>query len=183
MQKILYVILFFAVVFILIYVFGQDYLPLQIRYGTEQQTVRGESMEPALKDGQTISIDNKYYQTHEIERNDIVTVVFSWREEPIVKFIRAVPGDTIILEEQEDGNFYIIINGKSILNSEEEPYSLTYAKSRMINLYAKEYKEKYNSKIPDNLYLVLGNQTSGTQDSTQFGLVERENIVGKVIGE
>jgi len=94
-----------------------------------------------------------------------------------------VPGDTIILEEQEDGNFYIIINGKSILNSEEEPYSLTYAKSRMINLYAKEYKEKYNSKIPDNLYLVLGNQTSGTQDSTQFGLVERENIVGKVIGE
>ncbi|PIZ81907.1 MAG: hypothetical protein COY02_00910, partial [Parcubacteria group bacterium CG_4_10_14_0_2_um_filter_41_6] len=44
-------------------------MPLQIRYGIEQQTVRGESMEPVLKDRQTISIDNKYYQTHEIKRN------------------------------------------------------------------------------------------------------------------
>ena len=154
-----------------------------VQSGIETTHVRGNSMEPALKDGQTITIDNEHYQTHEIERNDIVTVQFSWREEPLVKFIRAVPGDTISIEEQEDGNFYIIVNNEPVKNSEGQPYALSYAKSRMINLYAQEYKEKYDSKIPDNLYLVLGNQTNGTQDSTQFGLVSRENIGGKVVSE
>jgi len=178
MQKILYVILFFAVVFILIYVFGQDYLPFQIRYGTEQQTVRGESMEPVLMDGQEIAIDETYYQENAIQKGDIATIVFSWREEPLVKFIRAVPGDTIALN-QSGLVYHILVNGEAALNSEGEPYSLTYAKSRMIDLYIQEY----SGIIPDDMYLVLGNQTGGTQDSTQFGLVDLENISGKVVSE
>lgn len=149
----------------------------------EKTQVRGNSMEPVLKDGETIAIDNNYYQKNEIKRDDIVIVSFSWREEPLAKFIRAIPGDTLALEEQADGSFHIIVNSEVIKNSEAKPYGLTYAKSRMINLYAQEYKEKYDSKIPDDLYLVLGNQTNGTQDSTQFGLVSREHILGKIVSE
>src|SRR3989338_2653833 len=83
-----------------VYFAAQPRLPVAVRFDLEKTQVRGDSMEPVLKNGQTVGIDNDFFQNKSIERGDIVTVQFSWREEPLVKFIRAVPSDTISIEEQ-----------------------------------------------------------------------------------
>ena len=47
----------------------------------------------------------------------------------------------------------------------------------MISLYIKDYK----GIIPPDTYLILGDNPFGTYDSTRFGLIDKSNIVGKVL--
>ena len=43
-----------------------------------------------------------------------------------------------------------------------------------------EHMEGYGAKIPEDAFLVLGNLVEGSIDSTAFGLVSRDDIIGKV---
>jgi type IV secretory pathway protease TraF len=45
----------------------------------------------------------------------------------------------------------------------------------MLSLYEKDYK----GIIPQNTYLILGDQPSGSVDSSVFGLVDKSDILGK----
>ncbi len=143
----------------------------------ESFVVEGTSMSPVLEEGEEIFYDKEYYKKNPIQSDDIVIIGFDWREKPIVKFVRGIPGDGIALEKGDGENYFVLINGERIKNSEGEEYSLSYTKSRMIDLYARDYA----GIIPNDAYFILGNSTSGTQDSTQFGLIHKDNIIGKVI--
>lgn len=46
----------------------------------------------------------------------------------------------------------------------------------MLELYARSYPV-----IPQDAYMILGNQIEGTLDSSRFGLVAKQDIVGKVL--
>jgi len=46
----------------------------------------------------------------------------------------------------------------------------------MLKLYVKSYPV-----LPDNTYLILGNKVSGSSDSTRFGLIDKSDIVGKIM--
>ncbi|MBU1991574.1 S26 family signal peptidase, partial [Patescibacteria group bacterium] len=73
-------------------------------------------------------------------------------------------------------NYYnLFINGKIVTNSQKFPYVFDEKQYKMLSLYEKDYK----GVIPQNTYLLLGDQVNGTTDSTVFGLVDRSDILGK----
>lgn len=145
--------------------------------------VRGGSLQGFIEDGQTVKVLYGYYNCHKIERGDVVLYDFAGRPEPVIKIVQGIDGDKFQLKKvpsadsgQTDNGWNILINDEIVKNTQGIPYSLGESGYRMLHLYEKDYK----GKIPDNAYLLLGNLTGGSLDSTMFGLIDKSDILGKV---
>lgn len=139
------------------------------------EIVRGGSLSGIIEDGERVKVWDGYYNCRPIRRNDIVLYRYAGRPTPLVKIIKGLPGDKFQLE-QEEGGWGIKLNGELLANSRREPYRLAEREARMLALYEKDYQ----GIIPSDAYLLLGNEASGTLDSTRFGLASRNDILGKV---
>jgi signal peptidase I len=142
---------------------------------TEEKIVRGNSLEPLIKDGETIEVLFGYYSCNPIQRNDIVLYSYAGNKNPIIKIIKGIPGDKFSLKKTNNG-WYILINGEILKNSQNQSYILDERGYRVLSLYEKDYK----GIIPEDAYLILGNLPQGSLDSSHFGLVGKKDILGKV---
>jgi signal peptidase I len=142
---------------------------------SETKYIRGISMEPILKPEQEITALMGYYDCHPIERNDVVLVNYAGDDNPLIKFVRAVPGDKFHVQKNGE-TWQIVVNGEILKNSEGIEYNLDEKKAQMIAMYEKDK----SGMIPEDTYLILGNMPAGSMDSTQFGLVGNVGIVAKV---
>lgn len=126
--------------------------------------VEGGSMEPGLEDQERIFINKLAYRLENIQRGDIV--VFSYPHDTRKSFIKRViglPGDRVRVS---DGKVYL--NGRLIA----EPYvPEEYLDSR-------SYPE---IRVPADSYYVLGDHRSMSNDSREFGPVNRSYIYGKAV--
>jgi signal peptidase I len=126
--------------------------------------VEGSSMEPGLEDQERIFINKLVYRLENVQHGDIV--VFRYPRDPRKSFIKrviGVPGDTIRISR---GHVYR--NGQRVL----EPYvTEDYADDR-------SYPE---TVVPENSYFMLGDHRSMSNDSREFGPVQREFIYGKAV--
>jgi len=131
----------------------------------EARYIPSGSMEPTLQIDDHLMIEKISYRFHEPERGDIV--VFNPTEtlkaenyrQAFIKRIIGLPGETV---EVKGGKVYI--NGQVI--SED---------------YIKELpKYDYGPQVvPDDQYLVLGDNRNNSYDSHIWGFVPRENFIGK----
>jgi len=137
--------------------------------------VTGMSLSGLIEPGETVKIIKDYYNCHTVQRDDIVAYNYAGRTNFIIKIVKAIPNDVWKLQNTGKGNL-IIVNGQSLKNSKGQEYVIPDEKSAMLALYVKDYP-----KIPDKTYLLLGNDPQGTLDSTRFGLVGLQDIVGKVV--
>ena len=142
----------------------------------EEKIVTGNSLCGIVEAGDRIRVAMRVDQCNPIVRGDIVLYRFYGNENPVIKVVRGVPGDTLSLEES-DGGFHIVVNGEILENSFREPFLNGEAERRLLGLYISDY----GSRIPGGAYLLLGNRPEGTMDSTRFGLVSGQDILGKVI--
>ncbi len=143
----------------------------------ETAEVRGDSLSPLFKAGDSVRIYYGYYDKHEVQRGDIVVCRFSFRRDPLIKIARAVPGDRFVIQERSDGVSLLLVNGAVLENSAGRPYEFTGKRKRMIGVYARDY----GGVIPPGAYLLLGDSAEGSLDSGRFGLAAREVIVGKAV--
>jgi signal peptidase I len=130
--------------------------------------VAGESMTPALQDGQLLLIDRGYYKRHPVARGDIISCSVNGRI--IVKRVYALPGDQVIqLHCDSDSAGDMIIRPhmieKAVRSFIERPSSL-----RIIRIEVE----------PGSVYL-LGDGGMLSIDSRDFGPVPQSQIIGKVI--
>jgi signal peptidase I len=126
--------------------------------------VEGGSMEPGLEDQERIFINKIVYRWESIGRGDIV--VFHYPRDPRKSFIKRViglPGDRVRIAF---GHVYL--NGKAV----EEPYVPEDF------LDTRSYPE---TVIPADSYFVLGDHRSMSNDSREFGPVQRAYIYGKAV--
>jgi len=126
--------------------------------------VEGGSMEPGLEDQERIFINKMVYRWESIERGDII--VFRYPRDPRKSFIKrviGVPGDQVRISY---GHVYI--NGKRI---EEDYVPAEFLDSRSYPL----------TVIPPGSYFVLGDHRSMSNDSRDFGPVQRSYIYGKAV--
>ena len=119
-------------------------------------SVSGSSMYSTLDDGDILLL-KKYDKSY--ERFDIV--VLKYDNDKLIKRIIGLPGDYI---EYSNGKLYI--NGKSVSDK------FSYLTSNF-NL-----KELGYDKIPDNYYLVLGDNRKDSTDSRIIGLIKKDDIKG-----
>ncbi len=142
-----YIILFFAILFLVLYVL------------TFTQ-VLGPSMSPGLKDKDVVVVLKLFKN---IGYNDVV--VFEYKStKNLIKRVVGMPQDKVRIK---NGSLYI--NDKLIA----ENYVLKENNTKILN--------KDFGVVPNNEYLVLGDNRDDSLDSRTIGFIKRESIVGKVI--
>ena len=143
-----------------------------ICYTQKLVTVHGNSLSPLINDSEKVLLLEGYYNCNDINRNDIIAFKLKTKPKPFVKVVKGLPNDTLEFK----GN-YAYINGKLLVNSEGKPYIFSERAKRILSI------PLINNKIPDNMYLVLGNKIreEDSFDSRYFGYISKEQIIGKVV--
>jgi len=136
------------------------------------QPIAGNSMHPTLKEGNVVLVSKFSYKFIKIKRNDIVTVTVNGKS--YVKRVVGLPG--------EDIKFM-----KNILYINDQPFTEDYlSKDIKTSGFTLEdickKDECPDGKIPDDKYLVLGDNRPESEDSRTktFGLVSKKQIKGEV---
>lgn len=122
--------------------------------------VTGDSMVPTLRDGDIMILNKIGYSIKGLNRFDIV--VINNDNEKIIKRIIGLPGEHV---EYSDNKLYI--NNKLV----EEPYE----RKTMEDFVLEELGE---NKIPEDKYLVLGDNRPISKDSRSIGLIDKKEIDG-----
>ena len=121
----------------------------------------------------------------------ITSIVLDQYYEPImldaiyfVKRVAGVAGDTVTFIEADDyadgfsdvnKRYFIQINDEIYQNPYNEIYEFTYIQKEIIE------EGLVNQIIPENKLIVFGDNKNNSTDSKNFGVVEHESIMGKVI--
>ncbi|CAD2073265.1 signal peptidase I [Phocicoccus pinnipedialis] len=143
---------------------------LVIRYFLfAQYVVDGSSMENTFHDNERVIVNKFLYNFADLKHSDVI-VFDAGHEQAYIKRVIGLPGDTI---EMKDGIVYV--NGEAI----DEPYVKEYENSYRDN-FTLETLGVDGDKIPDEQYLVLGDNRAVSKDSREIGLVSEDDIIGKV---
>ncbi len=129
---------------------------------TGRYEVQSISMEPTLHEGQYLIVSKIAYWFHGPERGDVIVLdpPNNRSEIPYIKRVIGLPGEKV---EVRDGRVWI---NDIALN---EPYISgppTYSESRILGT---------------DEYLVLGDNRNNSSDSHIWGVLPRENIIGKSV--
>lgn len=176
------VFLAFAFVFFVSIFLRSDFLAFIVSkpvecFFIEKKTVRGSSMEPFFSDGDTLDFLAGYYECHSVDRNDVILADYRGNPDaPIMKRVRAIPGDAFGVFQ--NGEYWgISVNGEEVTNFAGIPYRLTHEQVAHIENDA----VGYGGIIPKDLYLVLGENPTGSMDSTVSGLFHIGLFAGRVV--
>ncbi len=130
-------------------------------------------MSPRIAPGQVIQVrEGSAECIGEIKHGDVVLFHSNSSRVPLIKALRGLPGDKLAVS---DGK--IIINGVVATNSAGEPYRLSPPRAAMIALYVHDN----HGVIPPDSFLVMGENPAGSLDSSRFGLVSRQAIIGRLV--
>jgi signal peptidase I len=142
---------------------------------SKQEVVHGNSLSGIVEDGDKVVILFGYYGCRVPVRGDVAAVNYAGNKYPLIKVIKGVPGDVFALEPGAGGQM-LLINHQPARTTQGVPYVFSEQKARVFSLYIRDHQ----GVIPDNAYLVLGNLPDGTVDSSQFGLIDRASLLGRV---
>lgn len=153
------------------------------------------SMKPTILEGDRIWVNKIAYDlkvpfTNVIiknlsspERGDIVIFESKKAGKRLVKRIIAIPGDTVNMK-----NNVVSLNGKKFdykilsqtenkLIAKEKGNNTTY--NIQVNKHPGYNSNFYTVKIPNDYYLVLGDNRDNSADSRAIGLIPRDEIIGR----
>lgn len=140
-------------------------------------TIKGDSMDPTLKDSQRVMVNIIGYKIGGVKEGNVI-VFHANKKDDYVKRVIGTPGDSVQYK-----NDTLYINGKK----QKEPYLNYNEKRKQTEYITGTFKVKdlanANSKtnvIPKDKYLVLGDNREVSKDSRSFGLIDKDQIVGKV---
>lgn len=122
-------------------------------------TVKGDSMEPTLKNGQTVLLQKT---NKNIKQYDIVFAHSKELETDIVKRVIAVEGDKVELRGTD-----IYVNGKATKTS--------FCKANTNAVYAKEIV------VPKGYVYVVGDNRDNSTDSRKLGSIKLDDVFGKAL--
>ena len=126
--------------------------------------VEGTSMQPQLSDQDRIFVNRFIYRFTEIDRGDVVVFWYPLdQRKSFIKRVIGIPGDSV---EIRRGLVYI--NGK-LLN---EPY---------LESDFRDFRSFGKVIVPQGQYYVLGDHRNSSNDSRNWGFVEKSLIYGKAV--
>jgi signal peptidase I len=142
--------------------------------------VIGNSLAGFIASGTIVTVFPGYYNCNNPLRDDIVIYIHGNPNLPdpfLIKIIKGLPGDKISFKKSEQGAWNIFINNQILKTTNNIPYTLN---EETYNIFS-NYVNEANGVIPENHYLILGNLPSGSNDSINFGFIEKKDLLGKVI--
>ncbi len=137
-----------------------------------EKEVRGNSMEPLVKAGETLVLLENYYECNKAEREDIIAYDYKGNDNPLIKKVLVLGGDNLELK----GN-NLLVNNEILANSQQKNYTFYESQKKMISLYIKD------GKLIKDAYLIFGDNIISGLDSRKFGAVSDKNFLGKFISK
>lgn len=123
--------------------------------------VEGDSMEPALEDGERLIFNKMIYIIDEPKRGDIV--IIQQPNKNYVKRVIALPGEMI-----ENRNNELYINGER------------YVETFLSEDISRKTGEFGPIRVPNDSYFVMGDNRAISKDSRNgLGYIKRDEIIGK----
>jgi signal peptidase I len=127
--------------------------------------IPSSSMEPTLKIDDKVLVNKLSYKFHDINRGDIVVFERPPGEtdpkiKDLIKRVIGLPGDSI---EAHDG--HVFVDGRRL----REPYLPA----------GLQIKPLARQTVPDNSIFVMGDNRPGSKDSTVFGPISKDLVVGR----
>jgi signal peptidase I len=129
--------------------------------------VMGHSMMPAMQPGSLHVIDTRYYRSHPIQRGDVI--VFRYQGATCTKRVSALPGDPVLLIQDEDGGPDEIVEARQEAAICRLAREGRFAHRRLRRLI-----------VPPGFCFVLGDNQAVSWDSREFGCLPFETILGRV---
>ncbi len=129
--------------------------------------VSGTSMDPVIKNGQYLLVDEVSYHFEAPQRGDVI--VFKAPPEPskyYIKMIVGLPGETVKIK---DGKITIINSAHPEGFTLSEPF-ITHPSF-----------DNGTYVVPQGEYFVMGDNRSGSYDSRSWGMLPDANIRGRAI--
>lgn len=136
-------------------------------YVLSMQQIIGPSMSPTLTDGDLVLLDKISLRFTDIKRNQIVSINYA-DTKYLIKRVVGLPGEYV-----EFKNNVLYVDGTA--------YKETFLGEDVVTEDF-SIKDLGYDKIPDDMYLVLGDNRSNSKDSRDpdVGLIKKEDIIGKV---
>lgn len=135
-----------------------------ILYVVTIQQVVGPSMSSTLESQDIVLLSRSHYRLFNMKRFDVIAFEYA-DTKYLIKRVIGLPGDKV-----EYRNNTLYINGEVI----EEEF-LDGHQTEDFSLITMGYET-----IPEGKYLVLGDNRENSLDSRSFGLINEEDILGKV---
>lgn len=140
----------------------------------EARYIPSESMQPTLEINDRLIIEKISYRFRTPERGDVV--VFRPTEElkkqgykeAFIKRVIGLPGDTVEVK-----------NDKVFVNNQELPEKYIYTPEIAPGYQPRPQRPYGPTKVPDDQYLVLGDNRNNSLDSRSWGFVPRDNLIGR----
>ena len=136
-----------------------------VMYIATLQQIVGSSMSPTYESREVVILNKLQYKLFKIKRFDIISFEYD-STKYLIKRVIGLPGDTV-----EDKDNVLYVNGEEI----EEEYLTESIKTENFSLASLGYE-----KIPEDMYLVLGDNREDSLDSREIGLISKKDILGKV---
>jgi signal peptidase I len=130
--------------------------------------VCGASMEPTYHNGQAILVDRSYYRRHPVARGDVILLRQDGRT--LIKRVFALAGDSfhvLVCPDEAGVNRYIV-------DDQDVP------RLRRVFRFAAAGRHVARIMIPSGGLYVLGDNTSASIDSRDFGTVPLTDVIGRV---
>ena len=121
-------------------------------------------MEPNFKDNDLLLVNKFIYRIGEIERGDIVVLLYPL--DPDKTFLKRVIG--------KPGEIIQIKNGVVFINNRKQTED--YLSPEYFS-----YKDYPATRIPESHYFVMGDHRNSSYDSRNFGFVPEKYVIGKVL--
>ncbi|MCX6765255.1 MAG: signal peptidase I [Candidatus Nealsonbacteria bacterium] len=130
--------------------------------------VKGESMQPNFQNGDYLIIDEISYRFREPQRGQVIVFKYPQNEAQLfIKRIIGLPGEKI---EITDNVIKVTQKNGQLLDLKETSYLPSSI----------ETAGNINITLENNQYFVLGDNRQFSYDSRRFGVVNKNEIIGKV---
>lgn len=129
--------------------------------------VSGASMVPTFENGEYLIVDELSYRLNDPERGDVV--IFKYPKDPRQYFIKRIigtPGETVRIDhsvvsvQEVDGDWIEL----------DEPYVVNEGNGGNLEM-----------ELDEDEYFVMGDNRPESSDSRVWGVLPRENIVGRAL--
>lgn len=135
----------------------------------ELMVISGSSMEPNFHDHEQIFSEKVSYRFTSPKRGDIVVVKHpQTKNRLVIKRVIGLSNETLLISHGQ-----VFVDNKKI---EEE-----YISENVSTTGKSIIQESANYKIPENSYVVLGDNRADSVDSREWGPITENNIVAKVL--
>jgi len=149
---------------------------------TEVFSTPSGAMEPTIKVGARVVVDESAYADHPVQRGDIIVFRRPADKDcggaPVADLLKRViglPGETISLTKGSKG--YVVINGKRL---DETWLPASVQGETFPGPAGTPYNLATSYRIPAGDYFALGDNRTDSCDSRYWGPIPKSLVVGKV---